>query len=235
MRSERAANTSPERGGGPPKAVEGLVGGGRATSVSPAIAALGLLSALLISPAASIAAPQSAAAAGPIAMTDARFWSIVDSTRNDDHPRQIASLKAQLAALTPAEIEAFDACFARQTQRSNDWGLWGAAYVAMGGASDDGFEYFRHWLIARGHADFEKVLADPDALATIAPAEAEALEFEDFARVAAEAWSAKTGKPVDAMPYASSGDAISGTQFSEDPAALAMRYPKLWRRFGAGG
>ncbi|MFL6076856.1 MAG: DUF4240 domain-containing protein [Mycobacteriales bacterium] len=27
--------------------------------------------------------------------------------------------------------------------------LWGAAYLINGGASDDGFDYFRGWLIAR--------------------------------------------------------------------------------------
>jgi hypothetical protein len=197
------------------------------------VAACGLAIALSSVAAPLFAAPSEETANVSNAMADARFWSIIDSTRSDDQPRQIASLKAKLAALTPDEIEAFGACFARQMQRSNNWGLWGAAFVAMGGASDDGFEYFRLWLIARGKADFEKVLADPDALAAIAPADAEALEFEDFARVATDVWSAKTGKSWDAMPHVAPGtDAVSGTQFSENPAALAKRYPKLWRRFG---
>lgn len=52
--------------------------------------------------------------------------------------------------------------------RSYRWDLWGAAYVAKGGASDDGFEYFQRWLISRGRTDFERVLADPDALADLA-------------------------------------------------------------------
>ena len=171
-------------------------------------------------------------------MPEARFWLIIDAARSDDRDSQVARLKAALASLSPEEIEGFEACFDQQMRRSYRWDLWGAAYVAMGGASDDGFEYFRLWLIARGRADFEKVLADPDALAEIAPADPEQLEFEDFAHIAPDAWAAKTGKPWDAMPHLSAffvplgyGPA-KGTKFSEEPAALARSYPKLWRRFG---
>jgi Protein of unknown function (DUF4240) len=48
---------------------------------------------------------------------------------------------------------------------SYDWGLWGAAYVIDGGCSDDGFDYFRAYLISRGRAVFEAAMADPDSLA----------------------------------------------------------------------
>lgn len=168
-------------------------------------------------------------------MPDARFWSIIDATRSDDQAHQVAQLKAMLAGLPAVEIAAFAACLDRQMQRANRWDLWGAAYVAMGGASDDGFEYFRLWLIGRGQRDFEKVLADPDALAGIAPADAEQLEFEELGGVAATAWSARAGKPESAMSRpATANMPVAGTQFSEDPATLARRYPKLWRRFGAG-
>ncbi|OSP39974.1 hypothetical protein B7767_28795 [Streptomyces sp. 13-12-16] len=45
--------------------------------------------------------------------------------------------------------------------------LWAAAYVINGGCSDDGFDYFRGWLIAQGRETFERVVADPDALAEL--------------------------------------------------------------------
>jgi hypothetical protein len=201
--------------------------------------ALGVLCVLMAVPAASAAAAQSSAAVAPVAMSEMRFWSIIEGTRSDDHDTQVVRLKAALAALTPEEIEGFEACLDRQMRRSYSWDMWGAAYVAMGGASDDGFEYFRLWLIARGRADFEKVLAEPDALADIAPADPEQLEFEDFAHVPPDVWAAKTHKPWDAMPNPSAffvplgyGPA-RGTRFSEDPDALARRYPRLWRRFSA--
>lgn len=43
--------------------------------------------------------------------------------------------------------------------------LWAAGYLINDGCSDDGFEYFRAWLIAQGREVFERVVADPDALA----------------------------------------------------------------------
>src|SRR5687767_14484267 len=43
--------------------------------------------------------------------------------------------------------------------------LWGAAFVIMGGCSDDGFEYFRGWLISRGEDVYTQVLENPEYLA----------------------------------------------------------------------
>jgi Protein of unknown function (DUF4240) len=43
--------------------------------------------------------------------------------------------------------------------------LWGAAYLINGGCSDDGFDYFRGWLLSQGHATWQAALADPDSLA----------------------------------------------------------------------
>jgi hypothetical protein len=61
--------------------------------------------------------------------------------------------------------------------------LWAAAYLINGGASDDGFEYFRGRLIAEGREVFERAVADPDSLADVpavrtAAAEEEELECE---------------------------------------------------------
>lgn len=45
--------------------------------------------------------------------------------------------------------------------------LWAAAYLINGGCSDDGFDYFRGWLILQGRETFERVVADPDVLAEL--------------------------------------------------------------------
>jgi hypothetical protein len=45
--------------------------------------------------------------------------------------------------------------------------VWAAAYVINGGCSDDGFEYFRGWLITQGREVFDRVVADPDALSDL--------------------------------------------------------------------
>lgn len=174
-------------------------------------------------------------------MSNERFWDIINSTTKFEAvpERQIDALRTALLALPPEDIVAFEAEFAHQLKRSYTWDLWGAAYVIHGGEGDDGFEYFRRWLISKGRMVFEQALANPDSLADmLAAAPGGPLEFESFGYVARRAWSEKTGRKVGEMPGGGTdmiyvGLEPSGTKFDEDAAHLAQRYPKLWRRFGS--
>jgi hypothetical protein len=192
-------------------------------------------------PAADAEARPATSAAPTAGMTEARFWSVLDRSRGDDRDGQLAALRLALGALSADELVRFQQALQAQMHRSYRWDLWGAAHVAMGGASDDGFHYFRLWLISRGRETFESVLSNPDALAALAPDDPGELEFEELAYLAPVIWSEKTGKPEERMPGLSgSSDAASdsgpiGDQFSEEPAALAPRYPALWKRFGGSG
>jgi hypothetical protein len=175
-------------------------------------------------------------------MAEDRFWAIVDVTiGHKDQNSQVEALRTALNTLSAESLLGFHLTFLAQRDRGYSWDLWGAAYVANGGASDDGFEYFLDWLVSRGRVEFEKVLADPDSLADIAPPDASMqLEFETFAGVAGDLWVAKTGKDygalIDAMEQGSGCQPASseptGTPFKDDQAYFAKRYPKLWRRFG---
>jgi hypothetical protein len=172
-------------------------------------------------------------------MSEDRFWALIGTTTafESDPERQLTALRAALEKLSIEEIEAYEATFDELMRRSYSWDLWGAAHVVHGGASDDGFEYFRCWLVSKGRGVFEKVTADPDSLADIlAPNVEGVLEFEDFAYVARQVWGEKTGMPSNQMPGAANmiypGLEPTGTKFKEDAADLVKRYPKLWRRFG---
>lgn len=188
-------------------------------------------------------APQVLAQEEPMqAISDDQFWALVDrSAAHDADPkRQMAALAAGLDKLSPEEILAFELAFYRQMTRAYDLDLWGAAYVVNGGVADDGFEYFRRWLISRGRTIFEETLADPDSLADRLPRDAEGpAEFEEFSYVAMDVWSRKTGRSlddfgaltVDAMAAMTDAEP-SGEPFEEDEDALAARYPRLWARFG---
>ena len=91
------------------------------------------------------------------AMPSDRFWSLIDATAEDeaDPDAQLARFQSVLSALAPEEIVAFQHTFDQEMTRSYSWDLWGAAYVAHGGASDDSFDYFRHWLISKGRDVYE--------------------------------------------------------------------------------
>ena len=165
------------------------------------------------------------------------FWDIVERTRSPDgdQDRQMAALAAELSKLPPAEIEAFGAVFDRLRIESYSWDLWGAAHVIMGGSSDDGFEYFRVWLISRGRGVFEAAGANPDELAVLIPADFDqSTDFELLAYVAADAWAEKTGDDPTNMPrpaHPTYADEPAGEPFEESPKDLANRYPRLWARF----
>ncbi len=73
--------------------------------------------------------------------------------------------------------------------------LWCAAYIINDGASDDGFEYFRYWLISAGKEVYYKAIANPDSLADIVE-EGNVYDFESLAYVSVEAFENKTGQEL---------------------------------------
>ncbi|RYF96709.1 MAG: DUF4240 domain-containing protein, partial [Caulobacteraceae bacterium] len=139
----------------------------------------------------------------PVTMSDALFWTIIDGTTADEaEPEaQLGALREILTGLSMEEVVAFHDAFERQMQRAYTWDLWAVAYIAHGGASDDGFDYFRRWLISKGRAVFEQVVAQPDSLAEVLAADSEGvLEFEEISAVATEVWARKSGRTQDEMP-----------------------------------
>jgi Protein of unknown function (DUF4240) len=68
-----------------------------------------------------------------------------------------------------SDVQGFEGAFRRKMNRACSWDLWGAAYVVHGGVSDDGFDYFRRWLISQGAAVYAHVLVRPDDLADVLP------------------------------------------------------------------
>jgi hypothetical protein len=171
-------------------------------------------------------------------LTDKNFWDLIDHSTAFEAKTdaQLADLRASLSRLSASQIADFERIFDETMRQSYSWDLWGAAYIANGGSSDDGFEYFRCWLISKGRNVFHKAVANPDTLADLlAPGSGGDFEFEEFAYVAREAWQAKTGRGWNDMPVIANmanDNKSSGAAFSDNPAELAKRYPKLWKRFG---
>ena len=173
-------------------------------------------------------------------MDETRFWAIIDRTAvwEADTEQQTAALRRELTALSAAEVLAFANETERQLARAYRWDLWAVGYIIEGGMSDDGFEYFRRWLLSKGRITFERVLARPDDLAdTLADDAPGGLEYEDFTYVASEVWGEKTGNDPAEIPVASGmvvpGQEPAGEPLRENPAWLASHFPKTWARFAA--
>lgn len=94
------------------------------------------------------------------------FWSLIDDTRPDEHDPS-AHAAAIAAALADAGLELsleYAASFDRAMDALYTWPLWGTAYLALGGCSDDAFEYLRAWIVGAGETTWRKAVEEPEAL-----------------------------------------------------------------------
>jgi hypothetical protein len=159
-----------------------------------------------------------------------RFWSIVDRVHGragDDLDERISLLKEELSELELEDLAAFQRHYDAQIARANRWDLWGAAYVINGGCSDDGFRYFRDWLISEGRATFEAALVAPESLADLP--KAAAAENELFGYAALEVHEAKGGREIERDMSGELGDP-AGESWDEDD--LPELFPRLSKKYG---
>lgn len=93
------------------------------------------------------------------------FWSIVDNARKtvDDTYDVAPAVTEKLKELTSDEIVSFKQHQYQLLDESYRWDLWAVGYIVNGGCSDDGFDYFRAWLMANGSERWETALENPEA------------------------------------------------------------------------
>ncbi|MEZ6131574.1 MAG: DUF4240 domain-containing protein [Planctomycetaceae bacterium] len=157
------------------------------------------------------------------------FWSMIEATRSGNDPYERAeAVQSALCERTAADIIAFEQHMANLLTESYTWSLWGAAYLINGGCSDDGFDYFRGWLITQGRSVFEQALADPDSLADIPDLE-EDVECEDILSVAPSAYESVTGEEIPVITI-NLPDLGEGWDFDDD-TEMKHRYPRLFAKF----
>jgi len=167
-------------------------------------------------------------------MNISAFWKIIDDARTDatDDEEFLTRIDSRIRMLRPAELLEFQRHFKKIHTESYSWTLWGAAYLMNGGCSDDGFDYFRAWLLAEGRDTLEKALEDPDTLAALENPEG---ELEEFMYLAPQAYEEKTGEqmPDAVFQVATRPELGEGWDFDDD-AEMKDRYPKLFAKYGRG-
>lgn len=102
--------------------------------------------------------------------------------------------------------------------------------MVKGGCSDDGFEYFRGWLIAQGRSYFEAALADPERAAE--RVEGREAECEGMLGIGLQAFARRSKKPMPCGLVPRPARATGADWKEED---LPKLFPRLIRRFGEGG
>ena len=174
------------------------------------------------------------------------FWALIEAAKaasGGDCRAQTAQLVAALRRRSVSDVLDYDRLHWELLTESYRRDLWGAAYLINGGCSDDGFDYFRGWLLGQGHAIWQAALADPDLLADHPEIRVNRpyqepyvyLECEDILGVAYEAYEALTGQELTVevagmrpWPPAELGE---GWDF-DDAGEMQARYPRLWALCG---
>jgi hypothetical protein len=171
-----------------------------------------------------------------------RYWKLVeDSLRASgyDQDDQASYLTAALGEFEPKDIIGFRLRTDKLLYDTYNSKMWCAGYIMNGGCSDDGFEYFRLWVISRGREVYENAKADPDSLIAVADVEVPegVFDFEQFQYVADEAFEKKTGR--DLHDFVSDDFTLGEGGFpeiefdwqEEDPDSKKVICPKLFERF----
>lgn len=172
-------------------------------------------------------------------LDEEQYWALIDAslkaTRNQGSQEQY--LIKELGKLTPKEIIGFRLRTDKLLYDTYTSGMWCAGYIMNGGCSDDGFEYFRNWVISRGRETYYKAKENPDNLVTEAVHGKDSYEFEGFWYVALNAFEAKTGKDlydyIDERVTTREGGypPIRLTWEEGNPESMKKICPRLFERF----
>ncbi|WP_210366009.1 DUF4240 domain-containing protein [Bacillus sp. REN3] len=178
-------------------------------------------------------------------MTEDLFWGLLETAKQkgEDLEEQFEWLVSHLMRKPLKDIVLFDYFFNENYRKSYTSDLWAAAYIVMGGCSDDCFDYFRAWLMYLGKESYYACIEDPEKmipyLKILEEAE-EAPQFEDLLMAASMAYEEKTGMDFDEyydLYVKLTGDEQIDQEIEfdwdeDDEEGLKRKYPLLWKHFG---
>lgn len=165
-------------------------------------------------------------------MDESTFWRMIEDAKkgaNGDVAQQTKILEENLTTLSADDIIEFEKLLVNFRFRAYTRDLWAAAYIINGGCSDDGFDYFRGWLIAQGQRPYYDALKDPETLLDVVSDDPQDSigDAEEMLYVATKAYEFKTGRE---LPFARQRHPVlTGTDWDEDD--LETMYPKLHAKF----
>lgn len=176
-------------------------------------------------------------------MNEDQFWAIVQKAvdeAGDDEDEYLEVVMHELSKLSLKEMVGFRLRTDKLLYDSYTSEMWCAGYLMNGGCSDDGFEYFRLWVISRGRKVYEAALANPDNLIDYIAEDAEVdfFEFELFWYAAIDAFEEAT--EVDLYDYIDDDNFTTregnypNFEFNwdeEDPESMKKLCPRLFERF----
>ena len=126
-----------------------------------------------------------------------KFWALIDSVNSqvdcNDKDSVLSVTKAKLCLLSSSEIVEWYKLYEAIHKDAYRDALWNACSQCGIHDSDDGFYYFRAWLISRGREVFTSVLANPNSLSDYV-SDPESAEFELYSYISWQAYAEKACK-----------------------------------------
>ena len=165
-------------------------------------------------------------------MNETEFWRLIEISRNDTNdPWDQADRLTELLTRKPLEdIITFDRIFNKRMNDAYSWEMWAVAYIANGGASDDGFAYFRCWLIGQGREFYTNVLRTPESMDPVPGVLPGLYENEQLWHAAQYAYESRTGDEMPQPDIEPTGSWLpEGERWEEED--LPQLYPVLYKKF----
>lgn len=174
------------------------------------------------------------------------FWTLIRDTKarcGQDTKAEAAWLISHLTELGEDAALCFQVIMDGYLSLADKYGLWDAASLLCDGCSDDGFFYFRGWLIAQGKDVYLAALADPESLADVEPYAK--CSFEAICSVGHHAYKNLTGESAfdvvtDEMQETEKALLApdikyrDGIEYPRDAQGIAAYFPRLYGKFVKG-
>lgn len=168
-------------------------------------------------------------------MTKEKFGEIIETINgkvpNGNQKAMLQCAEEELGKLTLRELVAYQNIFNEYLNAARRQYLWAASAAVGAHCTDDGFVYFRSWLISRGNKAYMEALRDPETLADGPIREGEKLNFELFAYVPHKVYEKKFKEAKEQMGEYSKYDDLFAAQSAypldkKEKKAIQAELPK---------
>ncbi len=152
------------------------------------------------------------------------FWSLIANSREETESQSefLDVLGQKLSAFKSSEIKRFQKYLLTYFNNLNHWNNWALAYIVRRGCGDDGFDYFRLWIVSKGKKAYDTIM-NFDVPKFKEVFDLEDPQFEEFEYFAEEIYEENYGKPMSEPRV--KFQKIKGKPFSEEN--ICKEFPKL--------
>ena len=155
------------------------------------------------------------------------FWDIIEIARNnsENNSEFIEVLSNNLESFKATEIRRFEKIFLTKFEELNYWEIWALAYIVQRGCGNDGFDYFKSWVISKGQKAFETIKdLDVNKLKTFFDEDS---QLEEMLNLAENVYELKTGALM--QPVIVKKQRLLGKKWSEEN--IESEFPILCKIF----